>query len=316
MRTHEIAVCICTFERVAGLRALLGGIERQRLVQLDHIGCRSLSSTTVRRHRRREACSAFAVGWRFRVSYRSRAAQGPDVRQKHRARRCAGERRVAHRLHRRRRDAGALVARNAGREDHGDAERPPPSGPCTPSSNACRPLACRSMPTPPGSASTAALSTWGTRAIPSSTPRFSGRPASASMPATMIPAGRTRSSSSSCAAGASTIAWAEDAIAHEVVPRRRMSARWLWLRWFRTGEVEAHLGSADPASAKGRLVSMARGLVRVGGGRLALAQRLADAPAGASRASLMWSTYTLCRGAGLIASAIGYRYRAYTTTRG
>ena len=111
------------------------------------------------------------------------------------------------------------------------------------------------------------------------------------------------------------IAWAEHAIAHEVVPRRRMSAQWLWLRWFRTGEVEAHLGSADPASAKGRLISLARGLVRVGGGGLRFLSALLTLP-WREPGSLMWSTYTLCRGAGLIASAIGYRYRAYTTSKG
>ncbi len=60
---------------------------------------------------------------------------------------------------------------------------------------------------------------------------------------------------------------------------------------------------------------MARGLVRVGRGGLRLLGALLTLP-WREPGSLMWSTYTLCRGAGLIASAIGYRYRAYTTTRG
>jgi succinoglycan biosynthesis protein ExoM len=110
-------------------------------------------------------------------------------------------------------------------------------------------------------------------------------------------------------AGASVV-WVEQAIVYSVIPRHRMTARWLWLRWYRTGDVEAHLGKFLPSSLKGRLFNLAQGIARVvvGSGRIVStalfkAWRQPDA--------MVASFYTACRGAGLIASALGYRYREY-----
>ena len=43
-----------------------------------------------------------------------------------------------------------------------------------------------------------------------------------------------------------SIAWAEEAIVYSVIPRHRMTAAWLWRRWYRTGDIEAHLGGISP----------------------------------------------------------------------
>jgi glycosyltransferase involved in cell wall biosynthesis len=109
--------------------------------------------------------------------------------------------------------------------------------------------------------------------------------------------------------GASVV-WADQAIAYTVIPRRRMTARWLWLRWYRTGDIEAHLGKFPHSSPKGRLFNLAQGVARilVGAGRIAgtalfKAWRQPDA--------MVASFYTACRGAGLIASALGHRYTEY-----
>jgi len=109
------------------------------------------------------------------------------------------------------------------------------------------------------------------------------------------------------------IVWAEQAIVYSLVPRHRMTARWLWRRWYRTGDIEAHLGKFLPSTAKGRFFNLARGTARilVGGVRIvgtALFKtwRKPDA--------VVASFYTACRGAGLIASALGYRYREYEQT--
>lgn len=107
------------------------------------------------------------------------------------------------------------------------------------------------------------------------------------------------------------IARAERAIVHEVVPAYRMSPYWLWRRWYRTGFIEAHLGAHDPASIAGRASNFARGVLRLSAGAVRILG-----------ATLFWgwrkpqavtaSFYTACRGAGLIASAFGLGYSEYT----
>jgi hypothetical protein len=106
------------------------------------------------------------------------------------------------------------------------------------------------------------------------------------------------------------IAWAEQAIVYAVIPEHRMSARWLWRRWYRTGDIEAHLGRRRPSTLAGRLRNLAGGMARilVGSARIVgtvifRAWRRPDA--------VVASFYTACRGAGLIASVLGHRYKEY-----
>jgi succinoglycan biosynthesis protein ExoM len=106
------------------------------------------------------------------------------------------------------------------------------------------------------------------------------------------------------------IAWAEQALVYAVIPKHRMTARWLWQRWYRTGDIEAHLGRHLPWTPMGRLVNLIGGMARivVGCVRIAVtallkARRRPD--------EVVASFYTACRGAGLIANVLGHRYKEY-----
>ena len=106
------------------------------------------------------------------------------------------------------------------------------------------------------------------------------------------------------------IAWVESAVVHEFVPQSRMSPLWLWRRWYRTGTIEAHLGRHDTTTTLGRLVNLGRGLARLlaGSGRIALSLLFVWR----GRDRVVASFYTACRGAGLIANVLGRDYREYS----
>jgi succinoglycan biosynthesis protein ExoM len=108
-----------------------------------------------------------------------------------------------------------------------------------------------------------------------------------------------------------TIAWVEDAVVNELVPCHRMSAAWLWRRWYRTGALEADLSPYDPASLSGRLVNLALGLARVGYGSARVAVGCVRSLAGTPGAFVA-SFYTVCRGMGLIAKVFGRDYNEYS----
>ena len=111
-----------------------------------------------------------------------------------------------------------------------------------------------------------------------------------------------------------SIAWAKDAVVFSVIPKHRMTAIWLWRRWYRTGDIEAHLGRYRPSTLTGRLFNLARGVARilVGGVRI-----MATAVFKSWRRpdAVVASFYTACRGAGLVASVLGHRYKEYGRTR-
>jgi len=115
-------------------------------------------------------------------------------------------------------------------------------------------------------------------------------------------------------AGGFKTAWTGDARVHEYVPRSRMSARWLWKRWYRTGLIEAQLASSDTNKIHGRLTSLMRGAIRLIAGSLRI---IAASPSLVSnnRATFVASFYTACRGAGFIANALGLTYREYQGQR-
>jgi succinoglycan biosynthesis protein ExoM len=110
--------------------------------------------------------------------------------------------------------------------------------------------------------------------------------------------------------GGGRIAWAESAVVFAPIPKHRMRAQWLWRRWYRTGDIEASLGRYDPASAKGRLHNLMRGLARLGAGSLRVA-KAALWDSWRKPGAFVASFYTLCRGAGLVASVAGARYKEY-----
>ena len=107
-----------------------------------------------------------------------------------------------------------------------------------------------------------------------------------------------------------SIAWAEQAIIFTVVPKHRMTAPWLWRRWYRTGDIEAHLGKHLPSTPAGMLNNLMRGMgrilvgsARIVGAAVFKAWRRPDA--------VVASFYTACRGAGLVANVLGHRYKEY-----
>lgn len=109
------------------------------------------------------------------------------------------------------------------------------------------------------------------------------------------------------------IAWAEQAVVFSVIPRHRMTALWLWRRWYRTGDIEAHLGKHLPSTPAGRLNNFTRGMARILAGSVRIAGtalfRIWRRPD-----TVVASFYTACRGAGLVASVLGHRYKEYGRT--
>ncbi|MEL7048991.1 MAG: glycosyltransferase, partial [Pseudomonadota bacterium] len=63
--------------------------------------------------------------------------------------------------------------------------------------------------------------------------------------------------------GNHTIAWAEDAVVHDLIPPHRMTAVWLFRRWYRTGSIEARLGHEPPNSWRGRVRNLFKGGLRI-----------------------------------------------------
>jgi succinoglycan biosynthesis protein ExoM len=109
------------------------------------------------------------------------------------------------------------------------------------------------------------------------------------------------------------IAWAEDAIVMELVPKQRMTRGWLLRRWYRTGAIEAALCGVEPSSRKGKLINLLKGMSRVGGGVLLIAGAAMLWPF-RHPGSILAQCYTLCRGAGLLMSIIGKEYKEYSAS--
>ena len=106
------------------------------------------------------------------------------------------------------------------------------------------------------------------------------------------------------------IGWCEEAVVFETVPRHRMRASWLWRRWFRTGGLEVYLRPGAQSGVAGRLTSLAGGTARLVVGAGKVVAGAAHAGLG-QRDAFVASFYTLCRGAGLIAKVFGRDHREY-----
>ena len=110
------------------------------------------------------------------------------------------------------------------------------------------------------------------------------------------------------------IAWAQRSVVWESIPQNRASLGWLARRWYRTGTVEAQLGAHDARSWRGRARSFGKGTVRLGAGALLIAGA-AFSGTPSRRSAMTGRLYTLARGAGLLASALGHSYREYASNR-
>jgi len=110
------------------------------------------------------------------------------------------------------------------------------------------------------------------------------------------------------------VAWAQHATVWESIPRNRANLRWLARRWYRTGIIEAQLGAHDSTSWRGRARSFGKGTARLGAGML-LIVGAAFSRTPSRRSAMVGRLYTLARGAGLLASALGHNYREYANSR-
>jgi succinoglycan biosynthesis protein ExoM len=110
-------------------------------------------------------------------------------------------------------------------------------------------------------------------------------------------------------ASGQVIAWAPSAAVFESVPKTRMRAPWLLRRWFRTGTVEAVIGTPN-REAPSRTVNIVKGLSRLayGSGRIVTALMLQS---WRHPHALVASCFTFCRGAGFLASVLGRSYKEY-----
>lgn len=105
--------------------------------------------------------------------------------------------------------------------------------------------------------------------------------------------------------------WCDEAIVYDMVPAARATRDWVLRRAFRMGNswtrVSLALADSPLAAARVRIVSGARGLVRVAGG----AGRLAVGTLTHSARHQARGRRTMARGAGLLAGVVGYRYDEY-----
>jgi succinoglycan biosynthesis protein ExoM len=110
------------------------------------------------------------------------------------------------------------------------------------------------------------------------------------------------------------IAWCPEAIVWESIPKDRATVRWLARRWYRTGTIEAQLGRHPALSWRGRARNFGKGVARLGAGALLMLwAAISGTPS--RRSAMVGRLYTLSRGAGLLASAIGHDYREYASHR-
>jgi GT2 family glycosyltransferase len=105
--------------------------------------------------------------------------------------------------------------------------------------------------------------------------------------------------------------WCDESVVEDLIPGDRLSRAWVLLRAWSHGNstslIDIHLAHGALATTRTRVVWAARGLVRVlaGGARVLLGyarQSLRDRARGSR---------TLCRGAGMLAGAVGYAYEEY-----
>jgi hypothetical protein len=107
------------------------------------------------------------------------------------------------------------------------------------------------------------------------------------------------------------IAWCESALVYERVPADRARLKWLLLRWYRTGNIEARLGCRRFAGRFARIRNAARGLGRIGvGATLAIVAGVFYGWRDPSR--VIARLYTVSRGCGLIANSFNRDLHEYT----
>jgi succinoglycan biosynthesis protein ExoM len=103
---------------------------------------------------------------------------------------------------------------------------------------------------------------------------------------------------------------AKDAKVFEHVPESRATPGWLRRRWYRTGMTDALIAGRNLSPMMTRLRALIHGLVRVAAGS-ALVALTWLMTLGQNPRRILARSYTVCRGAGMIAFATGNMYEEY-----
>ncbi|MEZ5862925.1 MAG: glycosyltransferase [Geminicoccaceae bacterium] len=111
------------------------------------------------------------------------------------------------------------------------------------------------------------------------------------------------------------LAWAADAVVREHIPAERLRLAWLLARWYRYGMSDVRIRLLDQASPAVRLRAIWRGVLRVGGGGLLLLLALPGL-AVARPGPAVRCCYTIMRGLGMIAGALGFASEPYAVGSG
>lgn len=111
--------------------------------------------------------------------------------------------------------------------------------------------------------------------------------------------------------GGGSMVWCDEAVVVDVVPRSRMTRRWVLARAFSSGNGWSLTSVALAGSRAGRWAARSRvagqGIVRVVGG----SGRLLVGAAARSRAQRARGARTLARGAGMLTGTFGYTFQEY-----
>lgn len=308
---NRFAVCICTYNRPAGLAAVLGSLARQRLSRLSEVQVTVLVLDNSSDCSARDACRATLDGGRFEWRYVHEPRKGLAFARNAclAAAKAEGASAILFIDDDEFAEAGWLEAMAAALETSGVAAA---VGPVLPLFHApppaWLPLYRFATAVPASGGFTEEGYTGNTiismAAIEAAGLRFDERFNDSGGEDTMFFAELRRRGF--------RIAWAEDARVYETIPAQRMRAVWLLRRWYRTGTVEARLCPLPPRRA--RLVNLGKGLARIAAGAIRsagalvyLARRRPD--------RFIDSFFTLCRGIGYVNGALGGTYAEYDRAR-
>lgn len=103
---------------------------------------------------------------------------------------------------------------------------------------------------------------------------------------------------------------APHALAYESIPRGRASLKWMMRRWLRAGATTTLLIGSPNIGWRNRIANAARGLGRIGAGSL-LVVVIAATRGRRDFAAVAHSISTVCRGLGMLIAAFGFSYQEY-----
>jgi cellulose synthase/poly-beta-1,6-N-acetylglucosamine synthase-like glycosyltransferase len=100
------------------------------------------------------------------------------------------------------------------------------------------------------------------------------------------------------------------ALAYESIPRGRASLKWMMRRWLRSGATNTLLIGSPNIGWRNRIANAARGLGRIGAGSVLVVVTAATRGL-RDFAAVAHSISTVCRGLGMLMAAFGFSYQEY-----